>query len=223
MSDMGCEELRDLAPEVALGAVDGAGRARALVHLADCASCRALVDELAQAADSLLLLAPEAEPSLGFETRVATRLGLARRPRWQRVTALAAAAVLLAFGSGLAVHQIEGGDGSDGHYAAMIRGVGGRSLRAAPFTAAGGYEVGQVFVYAGKTSWAFMTVRDGLADGTYTCELDLVGGRSIRVGSFALHNGAGAWGDDVSAPIERVRGARLMSPDGTTAARATFT
>nr|MDQ3641745.1 hypothetical protein [Actinomycetota bacterium] len=76
-----CAQLEDVAAELALGTVAGAERAAALDHLAGCASCRNLVDQLARAADSLLLLAPEAEPPPGFESRVLSRIAPVARPR----------------------------------------------------------------------------------------------------------------------------------------------
>ena len=67
---MTCEELRDLAPEIALGTVDGEERAEALRHLATCTECRRVVDQLSEVADELLMLAPVQEPPAGFESRV---------------------------------------------------------------------------------------------------------------------------------------------------------
>jgi DNA ligase D len=46
--DPRCEELRELAPELALGVVEGEERGRALEHLADCPECRRRVEELAE-------------------------------------------------------------------------------------------------------------------------------------------------------------------------------
>ena len=50
------------------------------MHVNDCARCQALVNELAEAADALPLLAPEIEPPFGFEQRVLSS-GRARRRR----------------------------------------------------------------------------------------------------------------------------------------------
>jgi Putative zinc-finger len=54
---MRCEEVRDLAPELALGIADGAERAEALRHLSACAECRRALEQLSQVADELLVLA----------------------------------------------------------------------------------------------------------------------------------------------------------------------
>src|SRR4051794_36829721 len=82
---MTCDELQDLAPEVALGTIDGERRAEALRHLATCSDCRRHVDELTAVADELLMVAPTQEPPAGFESRVIDALGfqapVARRRR----------------------------------------------------------------------------------------------------------------------------------------------
>jgi hypothetical protein len=69
-----CSQLRDIAPEVALGLVTGEERAVALAHLEGCAACRAEVASLAGVADELLLIGPEAPPPEGFDRRVLARL-----------------------------------------------------------------------------------------------------------------------------------------------------
>ena len=55
---MECDQIRDLAPELALGIADGAERASALRHVANCPDCRRVLDELSTVSDELLLLAP---------------------------------------------------------------------------------------------------------------------------------------------------------------------
>lgn len=74
MTPLRCSELRDMAPEVALGLLTGEERALALAHLEGCAACRAEVASLAGVADELLLTGPEAEPPEGFDRRVVGRL-----------------------------------------------------------------------------------------------------------------------------------------------------
>ena len=68
MSTFACAEVRDLAPELAVNIVGGPERAEALDHMSECGPCRAFVAELAEAADALTLLAPEAEPPAGLRT-----------------------------------------------------------------------------------------------------------------------------------------------------------
>src|SRR5918999_3556747 len=82
---MTCDELEQLAPEVALGTIDGHERAEALRPLAPCGDCRRLVDQLTAVADELLMHAPVQEPPVGFESRVVDALGFQRRaPRRRR-------------------------------------------------------------------------------------------------------------------------------------------
>ena len=82
--EFGCEQVRDLAPELALGIAEGEGRDGALRHLSGCGECRQLVSELSSVGDELLQLAPAHDPPAGFESRVLAGLVEARphpRPR----------------------------------------------------------------------------------------------------------------------------------------------
>jgi hypothetical protein len=71
---MDCAELREVAPEVALGLLTGEERAAALAHLQRCEACRAEVASLAGTADEVLLAAPRVEPPPGFRDAVLARL-----------------------------------------------------------------------------------------------------------------------------------------------------
>lgn len=71
---MDCAELREVAPEVALGLLTGEARAAALAHLQRCEACRAEVAALAGTADEVLLAAPRVEPPPGFRAAVLARL-----------------------------------------------------------------------------------------------------------------------------------------------------
>ena len=77
---MRCADVEAVAAELALGLLGGPERAEALAHIDGCAHCRVLVDELSVTADELLLLAPGAEPSSGFEARVLAQLQPTARP-----------------------------------------------------------------------------------------------------------------------------------------------
>src|SRR3954463_6257572 len=110
MSTYSCPQLRDVAPELALGVLGGAERAEAIMHVNECARCQAFVNELTEAADALPLLAPEIEPPFGFEQRVLSS-GRARRRRSGRrvITAVAAAAAAAAILSITVVRVVESG------------------------------------------------------------------------------------------------------------------
>src|ERR1700752_4917556 len=95
---MRCEEIRELAADVALEIADGEQRAEVLRHISTCAECRRLIDELSEVTDELLMLAPVEEPPVGFESRVVERLELrtprrraARRTFWRVLPPVAAA------------------------------------------------------------------------------------------------------------------------------------
>src|ERR671917_2904500 len=115
-SDPGCREIRELAPELALGIVSGEERARALEHVAGCPQCRELLRGLSDVADGLLSLVPSHEPPVGFESRVNERLF--RHPRANRwrvaVAAAAAAAVVAGDGAGGGVWENPRGWGRGG-------------------------------------------------------------------------------------------------------------
>jgi anti-sigma-K factor RskA len=96
---MTCEQLADVAPELALGVLTGRERADAYAHLDRCASCRALVSSLSGVTDELLRdFAPSVEPPPGFEARVLEAMRPATvtpitRHRWsRRLTMLSVAA-----------------------------------------------------------------------------------------------------------------------------------
>ena len=103
----GCDLVRPLAPELALGTLSGTERAVALSHLETCAECRREVEELSAAADALLLAAVEVDAPVGFEVRLLERVRQADRPERTvprlslrtRVLALAAAVAVPAAGA----------------------------------------------------------------------------------------------------------------------------
>jgi hypothetical protein len=71
-----CTRLHELAPELALGVLTGEERAEARKHLVTCPDCREYVLELTSVGDGLLALVPGAEPPVGFEDRVLSRMGI---------------------------------------------------------------------------------------------------------------------------------------------------
>lgn len=234
---MNCAEFGDVAAELALGVLTGRERADALAHLDHCEACREHVRQLATTGEELLGLLPSSEPPPGFETRVMERLGLAgagpglvrdlREKRLRRAgTArpsgtvnrgtrriLAAAAVVVAVAVGAL-----GGWG--------LRGGASPSPKPALSTVAlvsGDHEnVGQVFVYNGDPRWMYMSVDVDSGNETVICQLIGSDGRVTNVGSFRLNGGYGSWGSPSwvgdGAPV----GARLVKPDGTVLASATF-
>jgi hypothetical protein len=76
MADRDCARLHELADELALGVLTGEERVEARTHLANCPDCREYVLELTAVSDGLLALVPGAEPPVGFEDRVLSRMGI---------------------------------------------------------------------------------------------------------------------------------------------------
>ncbi len=155
-----CDDLRALAPELALGIASGDERARALEHLASCPACRHHLEELSRIADELLLLSPNEEPPAGFETRVLGELPRpTRRRRWLRPLVPAVAAVAAALVTAT-VMWLSSQDDRDlaSRYRETLAEANGKYLAAEALAAPGGQRVGTVFGYEGSPSWVLVTV-----------------------------------------------------------------
>lgn len=220
----GCSEVRDLAPELALGILAGDERADGLSHLGACADCRMLVDELSRTADALLLLAREEEPGLGFEDRVIGRMRAGGRRRVRRWLAAAAlAAVVASAASAFLVHRA--GDRERRlarEYAAVLETLGGTLLRAGILEASGGHDAGHVFLYDGEMPWLFVAVEDAGAGGEYEIELELAGGERVRMRGIRVRDGRGSWGGTAAVGTSRVRYVRLLDAAGEARYEASF-
>jgi hypothetical protein len=223
MSDPSCDRARELAPELALDVLTGYERATAQTHLSECPECRAYVGSLTRVSDRLLSLVPSAEPPVGFEDRVLSRMGLTTPPakqperrRWP-VIAVAAAVAALVFGfGGWAV----------GHLAPSSSTSAAESpgeLRFAALRSPDQRQVGQVFTYKGSPSWVYMSVDTDPKEGTVSCQLEKGDGSYVPVGSFPLSGGKGSWGVQMSVDPSVVIGARLVATNsGTVLATAEF-
>ncbi|MGH3507606.1 MAG: zf-HC2 domain-containing protein [Nocardioidaceae bacterium] len=97
MADVrGCDEIRGLIPELAMGVASGEERERALAHVARCPECRAELADMTALVDDLLLLTPEHEPAAGFDARVLSHLEPRRPSRAPGILLAVAAALLVA-------------------------------------------------------------------------------------------------------------------------------
>jgi hypothetical protein len=211
-------ELSDLA----LGVLDGRERAIVLDHVASCARCTAELEELTAVADSLVHLATEVEPPVGFEARVFDRLQV--RPSipdihrsWHRslLVSAAAALVALAFGIGWVVHSSTGSpvqtaDSTPPSYVAQAALV------------SGGRSQGNVAVYSGSPPWLFMTVSSSTWSGTVRCTISSTDGATRTIGSFTVVAGLGSWGAPLPVAATKVQRAEVVAPDGHVLARARF-
>jgi hypothetical protein len=210
-----CEEIRQLAPELALGIVEGEERGRALDHLADCPECRRRVEELAEVADQLLLLAPHKEVPVGFESRVLGRvLPSAPPPRRRRRFALVlspAAAALAAVAITLAV--VSGDIRTASHYRHTLDQANGKEFEAYSLSGASGSAVGTVFSYHGTPSWLLITVDQGHRADLRGAELVMDDGRQVHLNWFHL-DPSGSSGGGVPVDPQRVSVLRLLTAGG---------
>jgi hypothetical protein len=229
-AEMGCDQVRELAPEVALGIAEGEERDAALRHLTGCAGCRQLVSELSSVGDELLLLAPAREPPPGFESRVLGRIDQPPRRRWLqafaprwRVVAVAAALVLAVALGGGSVFLATAGDRrlADG-YQAVLRQGQGSFFAAAPLQGSQG-RVGTVFGYQGQPSWATVTLRSPFpAERRFQVQVVTRDGRYLAAGEAVLGGSHGVAGGQLPVDLSAVHELRLLGPDGRTAFTATF-
>ena len=187
-----CAELRDALTEVALGVADGTTRGVVMAHLATCESCRNELSSLAAAADELLLLVPERDPSADFEGRVLAQLTPAARPaarpaavrrhRARRAVLAAALGVGLLGVGGTGVWLATAPDRELAtSYRSTLDTANGRYLAAADLTTDTGpggsaQSVGTVFLYEGNPSWAYVVVRDPGPAASYDVVVTVEGG-----------------------------------------------
>jgi Putative zinc-finger len=216
MTDARCEQIRPLAAELALGVVNGEERARALEHLAGCPRCRQEVDRLASVADGLLLLAPNREVPIGFESRALERIRPERPRRWRQralVPALAAATALL-IGVAGALFVVDDDLELASRYRETLAVANGEYLSAEPLEAPGGVRAGTVFGYQGEPSWLFLTVEPPYRDAVGTAEVMTEDGARIPLPAFRLDDAAGSWGQAVPVDIWKMQTLRLRLAGG---------
>jgi hypothetical protein len=216
---MRCDEVRELAPEIALGIADGEQRAEALRHLTGCADCRRAVEELTQVADELLTVAPAQEPPAGFESRVVEAMGLGERPPGRRrARRLRLRRLTLRVGPALATAAVTAfvmvGVYHDDHqtaerYRATLAEANGHSFQAETLKDLSGARGGVAFGYDGSPSWLLLTVDRSHRDVVTSGELQTKDGRTIPLRS--LHLGAdGSWGGAIPVKLYEVASVRLL-------------
>lgn len=229
MSRPECDRIRDLAPEIALGAVGGEERARALAHVRDCPDCRAELEALSRVADGLLLLAPVQEPAVGFESRVTTRLehegfraapATPQRTRWRRLAALAVAATLGAAATFGGVWLATGSQRELAtFYERALAGAEGTYFGALPLEAPDGARVGSLFGYEGEPPWIFV-LAEVPAPGPHRVVMVTEDGERLALGSFTATEEGGSFGTTLPVPLFSLQRVVLLDEEGDVAARA---
>jgi hypothetical protein len=219
------EQFVEELPDLAAGVLGGRERVALLSHVNSCLSCTDELDQLMAAADSLVHLAPEIDPPIGFESRVMQRIQVRglnpRRQDRRHSRALAVAAVaavaIVAFGIGWATHPI--GRPPVGN---AIIGPGAYSNLAESPLVSGGRSLGTVTVYADEEGWLLMTVESSTWSGPVQCRVIANNGETRTVGSFHLVSGRGAWLAPLPTGVDQIRTAELVGTGGRVLATAQF-
>ena len=90
MDERGCERYSCELAELALGVLTGRERVETLSHVESCPRCAEELEQLSRVADTVVQVAPESEPPVGFEVRLFERMGVADgSPRRRRRPGLA--------------------------------------------------------------------------------------------------------------------------------------
>lgn len=221
-----CDEVRDLAPELALGALEGSQRGAALAHLDRCPACRAHVDDLATTVDRLVSIAPEAEPPAGFESAVLARIAEEQQVReigaWRRrsVAPLAVAAavfLVLGIGVGIAVSRDVGTT------------IGGTEVASAAMITPDGDTVGEVWHSAGSKSAVFVSVPEWsdtgngeAAAGPFTLRVELKNGTTVTADEFELEAGTSSWAESTDVDGDDIAAVSVLDADGDVWCTGTF-
>lgn len=235
--EMGCEHVRELAPELAIGNADDRERDAALRHVATCPDCRRLVSGLSLVVDDLLLLAPSHEPPPGFASRTVARVSppagqrgrpagrpaaqqtaarhMPARRRWlPRLAVATGILAALAVGAGAAYQGTSGDRQLAASYRSVLAQGHGSFFAAAPLHAHTG-TVGTVFGYQGSPSWLFATVHlPNPGAQRFDVELITLDGRHLPVGSALLGGTNGTWGAQIPLDLTEVTQLRFVAAGG---------
>ncbi len=218
MTELTCEEFRQVSAELALGVADAREQAAALAHLEHCRGCRQEMGQLSDIADGLAALAPAAEPPAGFESRVLGGLNGAENPTPRRLPARRAIVWLAAAAALIVVVGSSGwvlGDQSHQPTTAVGRVV------VAKLTGDRG-QVGQVVIDSGPEPWMSMAV--AISDGhtTVRCQVRTVSGQTTTVGTFTLWKGYGYWAAPIPALSSPIDSAQVVDAQGRVLASASM-
>lgn len=212
MTSLECAETQEHAPEFALGILTGGARAELVAHLEHCHACAASVADFAEIVDGLTLIAPEAEPPVGFEDHVLRAMHEQRRPIRRKRRLLLTLALLVV---GVIAFTV-----------ATIRVVDGVRASEVPTRAAdvraNNAVVGKGVVVSGEHPWVFLSIEGGLPDARYRASVVDLQGETILVGEFDVVAGRGSWTVPEAKGLDLVREIRVLNPEGNEVARAVF-
>jgi hypothetical protein len=98
----------------------------------------------------------------------------------------------------------------------------GKVLRTGTFATPDSQILGQIVAYHGHPSWVFLNVAVPNYEGPIVCKLQVADGSTVAFGTFEVHHGVGQFSKILQVDVDRLRGAKLVSPTGSTVASATF-
>jgi anti-sigma factor RsiW len=223
-----CDEYSENLAELALGILTGRARAATLAHVDSCPHCAEELEQLSRAADAVVSVAPELEPTIGFEVRLFNRMGLVDGPAPEPITpqpgrrhwvaapprwALASAAAVVALLVGLSIGWSTGSPSGSAHPSDAV---------ATAALKEGGNTVGTVATYGGATPWMIVTLDDSSAHGALTCEVVTDNGVTHKIGTFSATYGYAAWDAPLKVAPQDVRKAEVVSANGTVIATASL-
>ncbi len=221
-----CADVRDLAPELALGSLDGAVRAEVLVHIAHCTACRAEVRDLADVVDGLAGIGPSVEPPPALAERVLSAIRSESAPpaevtpirtrRWRTVHLVAAAVIAAAVAVGATIAVAATRHSSSPAAVAL----NARTLQAVPMIGGDDHQLGEAYVSRGQDPWVLVNVTYGLDGMSYR----LVGvdgdGQVVDIGPMrSMNAGRWAWAGRVDQAASLVE-LRIVDANGGVACRA---
>ncbi len=219
--ERGCDAYADDLAELALGVLTGRARAQALSHVESCPRCAEDLEQLSRVADTVVQVAPDVEPPMGFEVRLFERMGVAHvsrprhriRPSHWVPAAVAAAAAALALGLGLTL--------TSSPVPTATAPVHHGKVTSADLVE-NGAAVGRVVAFGGNQPWMSMMLADSTARGTVSCIVVTADGVTHRVGTFVAQKGYGAWIAPLHVNPADIRTAEVVSPSGTVIATASL-
>jgi hypothetical protein len=186
------------------------------------------VAELSEVTDELLMLAPEHEPPVGFESRVLARLepgpaepaaapapSAARVPRrrWRRrFTAVLAPVAAAALTAVLVLNLTSDDRRLADQYRSTLAEANGQYFEATQLYAPAHVPAGVAYGYRGKPSWVFVTVKPPFRSTDYDAELALKSGRRLPLTSLRIDPKTGSGGQAIPVDLRKVASVRLIGP-----------